>query len=86
MGSTVKLMIRPHRLVLADSAGQPNSFTGTVEHIVYRGQILTLNIRCGGRLLQADLPTHAGVLPEKGDEVTLAVAAQDVTLVGQVAP
>ncbi|CDN57462.1 Spermidine/putrescine ABC transporter ATPase subunit (plasmid) [Neorhizobium galegae bv. officinalis bv. officinalis str. HAMBI 1141] len=86
VGSTVKLMIRPHRLVLADSAGQPNSFTGTVEHIVYRGQILTLNIRCGGRLLQADLPTHAGVLPEKGDEVTLAVAAQDVTLVGQVAP
>lgn len=86
VGSTVKLMIRPHRLVLADSAGQPNSFTGTVEHIVYRGQILTLNIRCGGRLLQADLPTHAGVLPEKGDEVTLAVAAQDITLVGQVAP
>ncbi|MCQ1853446.1 ABC transporter ATP-binding protein [Neorhizobium galegae] len=86
VGSTVKLMIRPHRLVLADSAGQPNSFTGTVEHIVYRGQILTLNIRCGGRLLQADLPTHAGVLPEKGSEVTLAVAPQDVTLVGQVAP
>lgn len=86
VGSTVKLMIRPHRLVLADSAGQPNSFTGTVEHIVYRGQILTLNIRCGGRLLQADLPTHAGVLPEKGGEVTLAVAAEDVTLIGQVTP
>jgi putative spermidine/putrescine transport system ATP-binding protein len=86
VGSTVKLMIRPHRLVLADSAGQPNSFTGTVEHIVYRGQILTLNIRCGGRLLQADLPTHAGILPDKGSEVTLAVAPQDVTLVGQVAP
>ncbi|WP_377297877.1 ABC transporter ATP-binding protein [Rhizobium sp. SGZ-381] len=85
LGSTVQLLIRPHRLVLATDVRQPNSFTGTVEHVVYRGQTLTLQVRCGDRLLQADLPTHAGVLPEKQSEVTLSVAAEDVTLVGEEA-
>jgi putative spermidine/putrescine transport system ATP-binding protein len=85
VGSPVRLMIRPHRLLLAGEAGQPNSFTGTVEHIVYRGQILTLSVRCGSRLLQADLPTHAGVLPRKGEQVTLTVAPEDVTLIGREA-
>lgn len=84
-GQTVKLMIRPHRLLVARDTGGVNCFTGKVEHIVYRGQMLTLNVRCGGRLLQADLPTHAGGLPEKGDDVTLTVAPEDVTLVGQAA-
>ncbi len=86
LGSPVKLMIRPHRLRLLTDAGQPNRFSGTVEHIVYRGQTLTLNVRCGSRLLQADLPTHAGMLPERGSTVTLSVAPEDVTLVGQVSP
>jgi len=85
VGSPVRLMVRPHRLLLAGEDGQPNSFTGTVEHIVYRGQILTLSVRCGSRLLQADLPTHAGVLPQKGDQVTLTVAPEDVTLIGREA-
>lgn len=85
VGSSVKLMIRPHRLLVARDDSQPNRFTGTVEHIIYRGQMLTLNVRCGGKLLQADLPTHAGTLPDKGDTVTLTVAPEDVTLVGQVA-
>ncbi|WP_320197630.1 ABC transporter ATP-binding protein [Agrobacterium sp. rho-13.3] len=86
VGSRIKLMIRPHRLRLAQNEGGPNTFKGTVEHIVYRGQILTLNVRCGGRLLQADLPTHAGSLPDKGSEVVLAVAPQDLTLIGEVSP
>ncbi|MBP2563156.1 putative spermidine/putrescine transport system ATP-binding protein [Neorhizobium galegae] len=85
VGSPVRLMVRPHRLLLAGEHGQPNSFTGVVEHIVYRGQILTLSVRCGSRLLQADLPTHAGVLPQKGDQVTLTVAPEDVTLIGREA-
>ncbi|WP_416067290.1 ABC transporter ATP-binding protein [Rhizobium sp. ZK1] len=85
VGSSIKLMVRPHRLLLAGDAGQPNSFSGVVEHIVYRGQILTLSVRCGGRLLQADLPTHAGILPRKGDDVTLTVAPDDVTLIGREA-
>jgi putative spermidine/putrescine transport system ATP-binding protein len=82
-GDRVKLMIRPHRLVVARDATGINRFTGTVEHIVYRGQTLSLNVRCGAKLLQADLPTHAGGLPDKGDVVTLTVAPEDVTLVGQ---
>ncbi len=84
VGSTVKLMIRPHRLVVSDDAKQPNRFSGTVENIVYRGQMLTLNVRSGDVLLQADLPTHAGALPDKGDAVSLTVAPKDVTLIGQV--
>ncbi len=85
VGSSIKLMVRPHRLLLAGDTGQPNSFSGVVEHVVYRGQILTLSVRCGGRLLQADLPTHAGILPRKGDDVTLTVAPDDVTLIGREA-
>ncbi|WP_117194822.1 ABC transporter ATP-binding protein [Rhizobium terrae] len=85
IGSSIKLMVRPHRLLLAGEPGQPNSFSGVVEHIVYRGQILTLSVRCGSRVLQADLPTHAGVLPKKGDNVTLTVAPDDVTLIGREA-
>jgi len=56
-----------------------------VEHIVYRGQTLTLTVRCGTQRLQADLPTHAGVLPEKGGEITLAVAPEDVTFIEKAA-
>ncbi|MCJ7994201.1 ABC transporter ATP-binding protein [Rhizobium cremeum] len=85
VGSSIKLMVRPHRLLLAGDTSQPNSFSGVVEHVVYRGQLLTLSVRCGGRLLQADLPTHAGILPRKGDDVTLTVAPDDVTLIGREA-
>ncbi len=85
VGARVKLMIRPHRLRLAEGGVTANTFKGTVEHVVYRGQILTMNVRCGKKLLQADLPTHAGSLPEKGSEVTLSVAPEDVTLIGEEA-
>ncbi|WP_028035348.1 ABC transporter ATP-binding protein [Chelativorans sp. J32] len=85
-GSSVKLMVRPHRLVLdGTGAAGVNRFSGTVEHIVYRGQTLTLTVRCGTQRLQADLPTHAGVLPEKGGEITLAVAPEDVTFIEKAA-
>ncbi len=82
VGSRVKLMIRPHRLRMAEQSDSTNNFKGTVEHIVYRGQLLSLSVRCGEKLLQADLPTHAGALPQKGDEIALAVSPQDVTVVG----
>lgn len=82
VGSRVKLMIRPHRLRMAEQSDSTNNFKGIVEHIVYRGQLLSLSVRCGEKLLQADLPTHAGALPQKGDEIALAVSPQDVTVVG----
>jgi putative spermidine/putrescine transport system ATP-binding protein len=82
-GAGVRLMIRPHRLLLSRDAGQPNRLAGIVEHLVYRGQIMTVTVRCGEKRLQADLPTHAGNLPDKGSELTLTVAPEDVTLVGQ---
>lgn len=82
VGSRVKLMIRPHRLRVAEQSDSTNNFKGIVEHIVYRGQLLSLSVRCGEKLLQADLPTHAGALPQKGDEIALAVSPQDVTVVG----
>ncbi|QCI99719.1 ABC transporter ATP-binding protein [Agrobacterium larrymoorei] len=82
VGSRVKLMIRPHRLRVAEQSDSTNNFKGIVEHIVYRGQLLSLSVRCGEKLLRADLPTHAGALPQKGDEIALAVSPQDVTVVG----
>ncbi|WP_136684056.1 ABC transporter ATP-binding protein [Falsirhodobacter xinxiangensis] len=82
VGQDVRLMVRPHRLVMGGAA---NSFTGTVEHIVYRGQILTMTVRSGQTRLQADLHTHAGALPEKGQTVTLGVAPEDVTFIGRAA-
>ena len=84
VGAKVRLMIRPHRLVITDDPLAPNAFQGTVEHVVYRGQTLSLGVRCGDRLLQADLPTHAGKLPGKGDHVVLSVSPDDVTVIGQV--
>lgn len=83
MGAAVRLMVRPHRFTLA-GADAPNSFGGTVEHSVYRGETLTLSVRSGDKVLLADLHTHAGKLPLKGDRVTLAVAPDDVTFIGQV--
>jgi putative spermidine/putrescine transport system ATP-binding protein len=44
-----------------------------------------LTVRCGAQHLQADLPTHAGGLPDKGAQVLLGVFPQDVTFIGQVA-
>ena len=83
VGGPVKLMVRPHRFVLADAAGDGvNHFPGVVEHILYRGEIVTLTARSGEAVLRADLPTHAGKLPERGSRVTLAVAPEDVTLIG----
>ncbi|WP_288430878.1 ABC transporter ATP-binding protein [uncultured Agrobacterium sp.] len=82
VGSRVKLMIRPHRLRMAEQSDSTNNFKGIVEYIVYRGQLLSLSVRCGEKLLQADLPTHAGALPQKGAEIALAVSPQDVTVVG----
>jgi len=82
-GIPIRLMVRPHRFVLTNVAGNGvNHFSGIVEHIVYRGEIVTLTARSGAAVLKADLPTHAGKLPEKGSRVTLAVAPEDVTVIG----
>ena len=76
----VRLLIRPHRLTL-NGPGE-NQFSGTVQHLVYRGDTLTLTVDVGDRPFLVDLPTHAGTLPSRGDTVTLAVARDDVTMVG----
>ncbi|MDR3471104.1 MAG: ABC transporter ATP-binding protein [Devosia sp.] len=76
----VRLMVRPHRFVLATSgATGVNQFAGVVEQLTYRGELLSLAVRVGPHLLQADVPTHAAALPEKGAPVSLAVAPADVT-------
>jgi putative spermidine/putrescine transport system ATP-binding protein len=82
-GSSVRLLVRPHRIVLGDQG--PNHFSGVVEHLVYRGQLLTLTVRVGERTIVADLPTHAGKLPALGETVSLSIAPDDVTLIGEAA-
>jgi len=83
VGQDVRLLVRPHRLVV-NGPGE-NTFEGTVKHLVYRGDMLTLNVSVGEHLFTVDLPTHAGILPERGDKVTLAVARGDVTVIGAAA-
>ena len=83
----VKLMVRPHRFVLAaPNASGDNRFAGTVEQLTYRGEILSLAVRVGPHLLQADIPTHAAALPRKGISVALTVAPADVTPIRGRAP
>ncbi|MFK0386458.1 ABC transporter ATP-binding protein [Agrobacterium sp. NPDC090273] len=82
VGETARFLVRPHRFVLGEGV---NSFSGIVDHVVYRGQMLTISVKTGDHRLQADLPTHAATLPMKGDHVTLSVAPDDVTLVGEAA-
>lgn len=83
IGSEVRLLVRPHRFTLG--ARDTNSFRGTVKHLVYRGDILTLDVEIGGRTFIVDLPTHAGTLPDRGDIIALAVAPEDVTVIGAAA-
>ena len=79
-GQDARLLVRPHRFTLG--AQGPNSFSGTVTHLVYRGETLTLDVEVGPRTLKVDLPTHAGALPERGQTVTLSVSPEDITLIG----
>ncbi|MCS2608084.1 ABC transporter ATP-binding protein [Halomonas dongshanensis] len=82
-GSRVRLLVRPHRLALVEAgSGGVNRFAGRVENVVYRGQLMSITVAAQGVRLQADIPTHAGALPERGQQVTLSVAPEDVTLVG----
>lgn len=83
VGSDVRLLVRPHRFTLGARA--ENSFSGTVKHLVYRGDVLTLDVEIGSRSFIVDLPTHAGTLPQRGDTITLGVAPDDVTVIGAVA-
>jgi putative spermidine/putrescine transport system ATP-binding protein len=82
VGQKARFLVRPHRFLLGDGV---NAFSGIVEHVTYRGQMLTLGVRAGDHRLQADLPTHAAALPAKGERVTLSVAPEDVTLIGEAA-
>ncbi len=79
----LRLMVRPHRFrLLADTQAAVNRFAGTIEQVVYRGQVQSLRVRVGSHVLQVDLPTHAGVAYRAGEGVSLGVAPADVTRVG----
>lgn len=80
----VRLLVRPHRLSLVRDtpSAETNLFHGTVEHFVYRGQILTLTVNTGTLHLTADIPTSADAMPALGDRVTLSANPADVTVIG----
>jgi putative spermidine/putrescine transport system ATP-binding protein len=81
-GSSVKLMLRPHRMAIGSVEAQGgNQFAGTVEHIVYRGEILSLTVKVGSHRIQSDSLTRAAIIPRKGDVVGLSIAADDVTVI-----
>jgi putative spermidine/putrescine transport system ATP-binding protein len=81
-GSSVKLMLRPHRIAVGNPGVQgANQFTGTVEHIVYRGEILSMNVAVGLHRIQTDSLTRAAIIPRKGDVVGLSIMADDVTVI-----
>ena len=81
-GSRIKLMLRPHRVAVGNPGQQGvNQFSGTVEHIVYRGEILSLTVKVGSHLIQSDNLTRAAIIPRKGDTVGLSIAPDDVTII-----
>ena len=78
----VRLLLRPHRITVgAPEATGANHFNGTVEQVVYRGEILSLTIAIGPYRLHADSPTRAGIVPHKGDRVGVSIAPDDVTVI-----
>ena len=82
-GSTVRLMVRPHRFTLGGAGA--NRFEGKVTNLVYRGEILSATVVVADKSLVIDIPTHAGGLPGLGDTIAIAVAPEDVTFIGEAA-
>ena len=79
---TVRLLLRPHRIAVGPpEATGVNHFTGTVEQVVYRGEILSLTIAIGPYRIHADSPTRAGAVPRKGERVGISIAPDDVTVI-----
>ncbi|WP_244407676.1 ABC transporter ATP-binding protein [Roseomonas fluvialis] len=76
---TVAVALRPERIVIAPGAQGPNTATGVVEDVAFRGDESLLVVRLsGGAALRVAHAEEDGTPPDRGASVTLAWDAASV--------
>ncbi len=76
---TVAVALRPERIAVAPGASGPNTATGVVEDVAFRGDDSLLVVRLsGGAALRVAHAEEDGAPPERGAAVTLAWGASAV--------
>ena len=56
------------------------AIAGVIERVSYTGDAISVAVRAGNRVLQAQVPTSSGDLPRPGDEAYLSWDEQDAYL------
>jgi putative spermidine/putrescine transport system ATP-binding protein len=84
------LVIRPERLQLVDRSHEPqpdvNVFRGRVTDVVYEGESVLVHADCGGLMLrvrQLLLSRSVARVPQRGDDVAIALHRNDTIVVPQ---
>ena len=80
VGDACLLCIRPHDLVAADAA--PNRITGTVESVLWQGDVLNVTLDCNGTTVRLASAPFADP-PQLGSPLTVAFAADHAVLIPQ---
>jgi len=79
-GSTHELVIRPHRLRVSAQPAGAEAIAGVIERVSYTGDAMSVAVKAGNRVLQAQVPTSSGDLPRPGDPAYLWWSEQDAYL------
>jgi putative spermidine/putrescine transport system ATP-binding protein len=79
-GSTHELVIRPHRLRVSLHSVGTETIAGIIERVSYTGDAISVAVKAGNRVLQAQMPTSSGDLPRPGDSAYLSWNEQDAFL------
>ncbi|MFB7256080.1 ABC transporter ATP-binding protein [Streptomyces nojiriensis] len=80
VGASATLCVRPHLLGLGTGTG-PNTLSGTIAEVQWRGSTHRLYVDVGGHRVKADLP-ELRETPALGDRVTLHFEPRDAVLLG----
>ena len=56
------------------------AIAGVIERVSYTGDAISVAVKAGNRLLQAQMPTSSGDLPRPGDAAYLSWEEQDAYL------
>jgi putative spermidine/putrescine transport system ATP-binding protein len=79
-GATHELVIRPHRLRVSTQPSSTGAIAGVIERVSYTGDSISVAVKAGNRVLQAQVPTSSGDLPRPGDAAYLSWNEQDAYL------
>lgn len=75
-GRSVTIVVRPEKFSMSAAAGGANALAGTVEDLIYLGNMNTYKIRTGEGLLMACQQNRDGASFSPGSPVTLSWSAQ----------